>query len=93
MENKKVKISLTIIGEMIFSYLTDRECYGIKQVAETIKIFPNYKIAELQYWSGLSERDFMKALYWLYQYEFVQSWNGNLGEIIPKELAKMGCEA
>lgn len=91
MKNKKVRASLTPDGEFIFPYLTNRECYGIKQVAETVKIFPNYKLAELQHWSGLSEQDFMQAMLWLSQYKFIYSIEVNLEEFIADELSEMEC--
>ena len=89
MKNKKVKVSLTPDGEFIFPYLIDRDCQGVKQVAETVKIFPNYKLAELWLWSGLDEKDFMQAMHWLSQYGFVQSWQVDLKSFLAEELSKL----
>jgi hypothetical protein len=88
---KKIRAMLTFNGEFIFPYLTDKDCPNVKHVAETVKIFPNYKITELQCYSGLDENDFMRALNWLCQYGFVDSTQVYLSKFIADECSEMDC--
>jgi hypothetical protein len=89
-KNKKVRVNLTAQGEFIFPYLVDRDCPYVKQVAEVVKIFPNYKLGELHNWSGLGEQEFMRAMLWIAQYEFIWSGEVDLKEFLASECAKMG---
>lgn len=68
-----IKIKPSFTGYQMFPYLTDKDCPKVRQVLETILIFPNYKLKEIQYNSGVNEQEFMKAIYWLSQYRFIYS--------------------
>lgn len=91
MKNKKVRVGLTFDGEFIFPYLSDNDCPNVKHVLETIKIFPHYKLGELQRWSGLDEQAFMIAVNWLSQYGLIYSNEVVLKSFIASECSIMGC--